>query len=297
MATDTAHRPGATTRELAGLDALELAGRHAASPGRPALGGDLAEARRGRPSSSLVWQLVVWTGWKPEYVAARPGRPSSATWATTLSDRTLWEAVATTLRARPIGFALAVVVGPVARRWRWRGPRCSAPAIGSHDHRPADHAVDRLVPAGDPAVRAQRERDPLRGRARRGAVDRQRRHHRRRPRAAAAAAGRPRCSAPAGSTSTATSSCRPRCPRIVAGLKQGWAFAWRSLMAGELLVVIAHQPSLGAQLTYARELSDAPRLLATMIVILVIGIVVDTAFERGRQGDPAPLGRAGPGGQ
>src|SRR5438067_3355214 len=34
-------------------------------------------------------------------------------------------------------------------------------------------------------------------------------------------------------------------PAFVAGLKQGWAFAWRSLMAGELLVIIANQPSLG----------------------------------------------------
>ena len=34
-------------------------------------------------------------------------------------------------------------------------------------------------------------------------------------------------------------------PAFVAGLKQGWAFAWRSLMAGELLVIIADQPSIG----------------------------------------------------
>jgi NitT/TauT family transport system permease protein len=67
-------------------------------------------------------------------------------------------------------------------------------------------------------------------------------------------------------------------PAIVAGLKQGWAFAWRSLMAGELLVVIATKTSIGAQLTYARELSEAPRLIAIMIVILVLGLVVDTAF-------------------
>ncbi|MEE3918494.1 hypothetical protein V2I01_07745 [Micromonospora sp. BRA006-A] len=67
-------------------------------------------------------------------------------------------------------------------------------------------------------------------------------------------------------------------PAIVAGLKQGWAFAWRSLMAGELLVVIATRTSIGAQLTYARELSEAPRLMAIMIVILVVGLLVDTAF-------------------
>ena len=65
-------------------------------------------------------------------------------------------------------------------------------------------------------------------------------------------------------------------PGFVAGLKQGWAFAWRSLMAGELLVIIAKQPSLGVRLQFARENSDAPALMATMVLILVIGIVVDS---------------------
>ena len=65
-------------------------------------------------------------------------------------------------------------------------------------------------------------------------------------------------------------------PGFVAGLKQGWAFAWRSLMAGELLVIIANRPSIGVRLQFAREFSDAEGLLASMIVVLVIGIVVDS---------------------
>jgi NitT/TauT family transport system permease protein len=65
-------------------------------------------------------------------------------------------------------------------------------------------------------------------------------------------------------------------PSLVAGLKSGWAFAWRSLMAGELLVVIAYQASLGQLLQVNRELSDAQGLLAVMMVILVIGLVVDS---------------------
>jgi NitT/TauT family transport system permease protein len=68
-------------------------------------------------------------------------------------------------------------------------------------------------------------------------------------------------------------------PAYLSGLKQGWAFAWRSLMAGELLVIIASRPSLGAQLSFFRELSNAPGLLATMVVILVIGMVVDGGFS------------------
>ncbi|MGQ0849196.1 MAG: ABC transporter permease [Actinomycetota bacterium] len=67
-------------------------------------------------------------------------------------------------------------------------------------------------------------------------------------------------------------------PGVVAGLKQGWAFAWRSLMAGELLVIIASRPSIGVRLQFARELSDAPALLAIMAVVFAIGIVVDLLF-------------------
>lgn len=68
-------------------------------------------------------------------------------------------------------------------------------------------------------------------------------------------------------------------PMYVAGLKQGWAFAWRSLMAGELLVIIAARPSLGVELQFFREFADTEGLLATMIVILVIGMVVDGVFS------------------
>ena len=68
-------------------------------------------------------------------------------------------------------------------------------------------------------------------------------------------------------------------PAYLAGLKQGWAFAWRSLMAGELLVIIAQKPALGTDLHFAREFADAPRLIAVMIVILVIGMVVDGVFS------------------
>ncbi len=68
-------------------------------------------------------------------------------------------------------------------------------------------------------------------------------------------------------------------PSFVGGLKQGWAFAWRSLMAGELIVIVAHQPSLGAQLQFARDFADAQELLALMIVIFAIGVTVDSVFS------------------
>ncbi|TMK54962.1 MAG: ABC transporter permease subunit [Actinobacteria bacterium] len=65
-------------------------------------------------------------------------------------------------------------------------------------------------------------------------------------------------------------------PSFLGGMKQGWAFAWRSLMAGELLVVIGGRAGLGFTLDSARLNVDYPGLMATMIVILVIGIVVDS---------------------
>ena len=67
-------------------------------------------------------------------------------------------------------------------------------------------------------------------------------------------------------------------PSFVGGLKQGWAFAWRSLMAGELLVIVNHHASLGQQLQFARDLADAEQLLALMIVIFAIGVAIDSLF-------------------
>jgi NitT/TauT family transport system permease protein len=67
-------------------------------------------------------------------------------------------------------------------------------------------------------------------------------------------------------------------PAFVGGLKQGWAFAWRSLMAGELLNVIPGSKSLGQQLDVNRQLVDYAGVLAVMVVIFVIGVVIDAVF-------------------
>lgn len=62
-------------------------------------------------------------------------------------------------------------------------------------------------------------------------------------------------------------------PSILAGLKQGWSFAWRSLMAGELLFV---NLGLGHLLMMGRELNDMSRVIAVMILIAGISILADT---------------------
>src|SRR5215467_10351690 len=69
-------------------------------------------------------------------------------------------------------------------------------------------------------------------------------------------------------------------PAYVAGLKQGWAFAWRSLMAGELLVILIGHLSLGILLNNAQDQLDLTSAISIMIVILVIGIVVDGVFSK-----------------
>lgn len=67
-------------------------------------------------------------------------------------------------------------------------------------------------------------------------------------------------------------------PAFVTGLKQGWALAWRSLMSAELLLAAGNQASIGLQLQAARNESDARQLLALLVVIFVIGVVVDALF-------------------
>ncbi|WP_158862182.1 ABC transporter permease [Leifsonia sp. AG29] len=65
-------------------------------------------------------------------------------------------------------------------------------------------------------------------------------------------------------------------PGYVAGLRQGWAFAWRSLMAAEIIAGSLGF-GLGSMLEQSRELADLPSVLATILTILVVGIVIELA--------------------
>ena len=64
-------------------------------------------------------------------------------------------------------------------------------------------------------------------------------------------------------------------PYVVSGMKQGWAFAWRSLMAAEIFVTILTGFGLGHLLHYGRELSAMDQVIGVMIVIVLIGLVAD----------------------
>ena len=61
-------------------------------------------------------------------------------------------------------------------------------------------------------------------------------------------------------------------PMIVSGMKQGWSFAWRALMAGEMLV---GTKGLGYILMVGRDLADISQVVAVMIVIILLGILIE----------------------
>jgi NitT/TauT family transport system permease protein len=223
-----------------------------------------------------AWQTVVWSHWRPEYLLPGPG-----TVATTLRDivstQVFWKAVGITMQRAVEGFALAVAIGSLIGLAVAR-VRVLRVAVGSMitgvQTMPSiawfplaillfelsESAILFVVVLGAAPSIAN------------GII--------------AGVDHVPPIFVRAGRTIGAKGIALYRhvilpaaLPSVVAGLKQGWAFAWRSLMAGELLVIVAGRPSIGSRLQFARELSDSPALISYMIVLLVIGVVVDSLFS------------------
>jgi NitT/TauT family transport system permease protein len=262
--------------QLAGLDALET------DPERPP-----GRARRlwsaGWPKLAAValalaaWQAVVWSGWKPEYALPGPDRVFPEL-GRLLGDGRFWKSVGITMQRALTGYALAVVVGSIVGLAVARVPflrRAVGSMITGLQTMPSiawfplaillfqlsEQAILFVVVLGaapsvaNGLIAGVDHVPPLLLRAGHMVGAR-------------------------GLTLYRHVVLPASLPTYVAGLKQGWAFAWRSLMAGELLVIIATKPSIGAGLQNARELADSPGLIAYMIVVLFIGIVVDTVFGR-----------------
>ena len=61
-------------------------------------------------------------------------------------------------------------------------------------------------------------------------------------------------------------------PELVSGLKQGWSFAWRALMAGEVMTTSI---GLGQTLIMGRDLADINQVMLVMIIIVLVGIVIE----------------------
>ena len=67
-------------------------------------------------------------------------------------------------------------------------------------------------------------------------------------------------------------------PYVVTGIRLGWAFAWRALMAGEIL---STGPGLGYTLKYASDFGNMSMVIIVMLVIGAIGTIVDLLlFQR-----------------
>lgn len=65
----------------------------------------------------------------------------------------------------------------------------------------------------------------------------------------------------------------PACiPEWIVGLKQGWSFAWRALMAGEVMTTSI---GLGQTLITGRDLADINQVTVVMLVIVIVGILID----------------------
>jgi len=64
-------------------------------------------------------------------------------------------------------------------------------------------------------------------------------------------------------------------PAMAQGLKLGWSFAWRSLMAAEILIVVAGEFGVGHLLNLGRDLNDM-----SLLVIVAIGLAFDVFVFR-----------------
>ncbi|MDP1805624.1 MAG: ABC transporter permease [Acidimicrobiales bacterium] len=262
--------------EIAGLDALEAhLGTH---PSRARQTWSTVWPKLAAIALALVaWQAVVWSGWKDDFVLPGPDRvlPNLVD---LLGTSDFWTAVAITMRRAVAGYALALVIGSVIGLAVAR-VRLLRTAVGSLitglQTMPSiawfplaiqlfglnERAIMFVVVLGaapsiaNGLIGGVDHVPPLMLRAGRmiGAKGIGLYRHVILPAAL---------------------------PTYVGGLKQGWAFAWRSLMAGELLVIVANRPSIGDKLQFARENLRSEDMLGLMIVILVIGILVDTVFGR-----------------
>jgi NitT/TauT family transport system permease protein len=66
-------------------------------------------------------------------------------------------------------------------------------------------------------------------------------------------------------------------PHLISGLRLSWAFAWRALMAGEL---IGSGSGLGQLLTFGRDVGNMSLILSIMVIIALIGTILDNLVFR-----------------
>jgi NitT/TauT family transport system permease protein len=222
----------------------------------------------------LIWEMVVWSGWRPEWVLPGP-RPVLARLVQELASGEVVRAAKITLGRALSGFAFAIVVGTALGFAMSKIPLLRAALSGMIAGLQTMPSVAwfplaiLLFQLGEASILfvVVLGAAPSIAVGLLGAIDNVQPLLTRVGRTMGAR----------GITLYRHVIFPAALPSYVAGLKQGWAFSWRSLMAGELMVILADRPSIGARLHFARELSDAEGLLAWMLVVLAIGLVVDLA--------------------
>lgn len=71
-------------------------------------------------------------------------------------------------------------------------------------------------------------------------------------------------------------------PAFVSSLRQGFSFAWRSLMGGELVLII-NPKGLGVLLDEGRSFADVAQVVAVMLIMVLIGMLVDRLLLAGME--------------
>jgi sulfonate transport system permease protein len=258
-------------QDLAGLDALELADR--ARTGRLARIWRATWPKLGAIALFFgIWQLVVWSGWRPPHLLPPPSAVFTEL-ADMWSEGILVTAIGNTLRMAAVGYVIAVILGTalglaVARvrvlRAAFGSLITGLQTMPSVAWVPWSILLFKLstgailfvtvigsVPAiANGLISGTDQINPVMLRAGRVLGAR-------------------------GLSSYRHIVLPAALPGFVAGLKQGWAFAWRSLMAGEIITTVPGDPNVGGLLNINRTLSNADGVVAMMLIILVIGIVVD----------------------
>jgi NitT/TauT family transport system permease protein len=223
-----------------------------------------------------IWELVTLSGWK-HYVLQGPGPVFADLWDQ-MQHAQLWSTIGVTLRAAALGYAAALVIGSVVGMLVARIPPLRA-AVGSIITGLQSMPSVAWAPFG--IILFGENTSAIMFVVILGA-------------APSIANGlitgvdyTPPLLLRAGKTMGLRGFALYRylilpasLPAYVAGLKQAWAFAWRSLMAAELFVSIIGSISIGQLLETDQSNLDFTGASSIIIVILVIGIVVDTVFSK-----------------
>jgi NitT/TauT family transport system permease protein len=277
MAVDTTgHRPVGTSDLAAGLDALD-APIGAGGPGERSIGRTFVRSVLPPIVATValiaVWQLAYQADLKPSYVLPSP-MDVLTTFIELVTDGRAWVAVETSLSRGFIGFAASLVVGTALGLAMWRSPwlrRAIGPAVSGLMSLPSvawvpaaiiwfqlsDSAIYAVVLLGavpsiaNGLLSGFDQVPPLFDKV--GRV------------LGLNGVGRVRhVMLPAA------------LPGYISGLKQGWAFAWRSLMAAEL---ITYSPALGIGLgqllNIGRELNSMKLVMTAIILIFLVGVGIE----------------------